>query len=183
MPSQKVKSIFHNHWEMKNLIDQALDIVDSAEDTSPLQFRLVFKGVVSGFIRARLGKFSSKDANIVLDALFTYAARPKRNPRNQARMARFLELVYSKGNRRPPTSDHDDEPLPVVMVRLTGLNEDNISKLLSGDDPTPRCRLYMSEANEGAGIVVFADSEAHAAFLSRFFKANPGMSDLLWDNF
>lgn len=183
MQQDKDKRLFKNHWEMKKLIESGLEIFDSTEETLPARFQLIFKGVLAGFVRSRTGHLRSKDVIYALQALIRYSAKPRTNPKTQDMMGRFFRLMTTNRSEEPgtPARDIEAEQLPMIMIRITGLPEERLDGLLGLGDGESNCRLYLSEVNDGVGIVVFNDDDAHEEFQSKFFKENPCISDLIWN--
>ena len=85
--------VFNSHWAMRDVIINALDTLDSAEQTKPTEFRLILKVLLRGLITSRKGRCDENTYGDSLSRLREYASRPKASRTTECRMTRFLGLM------------------------------------------------------------------------------------------
>ena len=85
--------VFNSHWAMRDVIINALDTLDSAEQTKPTEFRLILKVLLRGLITSRKGRYDENTYGDSLSKLREYASRPKASRTTECRMTRFLGLM------------------------------------------------------------------------------------------
>jgi hypothetical protein len=182
MTKQRQQQPFSNHWEKRKVIYSTLDMMDSTEQTSPAQFRLALTGVLRGFLDSRNIQSDAASLDGAMAKLRSYADRPRAKAYTQSRMERFLSLLDAGETKADDGLDSRDSPIPrpTIMIRLTGMSQRNIDSLVNLGPAEYGFRLYLSEANEGLGILVFDDDQAHELFTERFFRENPCISPQIW---
>ena len=182
MANQKREKLFKSHWEMRHLIDVALDAADSNEETSSTQFRVIFRGVVRGFIQSRLGSSSERLTDVTITKIIKYAARSAKKAVKQGRLVRFLILMTSNSSSSLKRGVRV-EPLPTIAISLVGMASERINDIYSPAETDCGYRFYASDVNQQVGILVFEDESSCRAFQSKFFKENPAITDLIWNRF
>ena len=182
MTKQRRQQPFPNHWEKRKVIYSALDMMDSTEQTSPAKFRLVLRGVIRGYLDSKNIKSHSTLLDEAITKLRSYAERPRAKAQTQSRMDRFIALLDAQEYDSENRLDNRDSPIqkPTIMIRLTGMSQQNVDSLVNLGPAEYGVRLYRSEANEGVGILVFDDDQSHELFTERFFRENPCISPQIW---
>lgn len=183
MTNNLYKNVFKSHWAMRDVILMTLDIMDAQEETSISQFRILLNGTLTGFITSQLGKCDQDVLEWAVGQLHKYASRPKKDPVVQLQMTRFASMMEAVDEDLTDSSRgviEDDGERIAIKVRLNGLPLSTIEEMrCTGPEPNG-WRLYQSEVNEGYGLIVFDDHEAHCRFKEWWFNSTPGVTMPIW---
>jgi len=183
MVNDLYKKVFKSHWAIRDVILMNLDIMDSQEETSHSQFRLLLNGTLTGFITSQLGKCDQDVLEWAVDQLHRYASRPKKNPVIQLQMSRFVSMMECAEDDLSDASNGGIEECLercAIKVRLHGLPLAMIEELRClGPEPNG-WRLYQSEVNEGYGLLVFDDDESYDRFKEWWRSSAPGLTPPIW---